>query len=151
MMEGKYSEAISAMLHMVRMHRRAIESIVESTGIHHSQHRLLMHIAKGNTAYSQKELAEIMGVSAAAITNALSKLEKDGYIERSCASDVRRNEIRITDSGRAIVENSKKHFQAIDEMLFEGFDDDDIRLYLSFIDRMQKNATKILERKEREK
>lgn len=66
-------------------------------------------------------------------------------------SDGRRNEIKITEAGREIAENSEKHFRLIDEMLFDGFSDGELALYQSFLDRMQKNVIKILDRKEREK
>ena len=147
-MNGKYSSAIGSMIHTNRMHRRAIESIVEQTGIHHSQHRILMHLSHGGEHFSQKELAEHFGVSAAAITAAIVKLEREGYVERT-AADGRKNEIKITDKGKNIVEHSERHFERIDEMLFDGFTDDEIELYRSFLDRMQMNASKILERKEK--
>ena len=148
-MEGKYSSAIGAMIRTNRLHRRAIESIVDSTGIHHSQHKLLMYIAGENAPSSQKELAQLFGISPAAITGALSKLERDGYIERRCAKDGRKNEIKITDAGRAIVESSKRHFQCIDEQFFEGFTDEELEAYCSFLERMQKNASRIIQRREK--
>ena len=147
-MNGKYSSAVGSMIHTGRMHRRAIESIVEQTGIHHSQHRILMHLARADAHFSQKELAEHFGVSAAAITGAVAKLEREGYVERA-AADGRKNEIKITEKGKNIAEHSERHFERIDEMLFDGFTDDEIELYKSFLDRMQINALKILERKEK--
>ena len=57
-MKEKCTKTVVAMLKANRMHRRAIESIVDSTGIHRSQHHLLMHLARTDRFDSQKEIAE---------------------------------------------------------------------------------------------
>ena len=54
---------------------RLLERQVSHTGVFPSQHRLLMELDR-NPACAQMELAEKFGVSAAAITVSLKKLER---------------------------------------------------------------------------
>ena len=61
------------------LHHSAIEGRVSKLGFHHSQHRMLMHLAKHEHIPSQKELADELGISPAAVTTTLKRLEKDGY------------------------------------------------------------------------
>ena len=107
--------AVGLLIRNMRRHHALVERRTCDLGIHHSQHRMLIALAKRqDNVPSQKELAEILGISAAAVTATLKKLEKEGYITRSMTDeDNRKNEIRITDmgisklmEGRAIFESS---------------------------------------------
>ena len=148
-MKDKYTRTVVAMLKANRMHRRAIESIVDSTGIHRSQHHLLMHLARTDRFDSQKKIAEHMGISAAAVTNCLSTLDKLGYITRHSGEDGRYNEIRITEAGKEIVERSRLRFGEIDEAMFSGFSDEEIDSFYEFLTRIERNAEEILDKKEK--
>lgn len=127
-----------------RMHRHLIDSMVSKIGIHRTHHRILMHIAISNKLESQKSLAEHMGVSAAAITFALKKLESDGYIKRLQGNDNRFNEIVITDLGKEVVENTRALFSEIDTSLFEGFSEEELDGYIAYHEKIQKNIKKNL-------
>ena len=62
-----------------RMHRRLFENRTAVMGVHRSQHRILMYLAKRNEAPAQKEIAEQFDVSPAAVAVTLKKLEDAGY------------------------------------------------------------------------
>ena len=148
-MNEKYTKAVVAMIKANRKHRRVIESIVESTGIHRSQHQLLMHIARNNRFDSQKKIAACMGISPAAVTNCLSTLDKLGYITRHSGEDGRYNEIEITDAGKEIVERSRAKFSQIDAEIFSGFSDEEIAMVEDFLSRIENNADRLLNKKEK--
>jgi DNA-binding MarR family transcriptional regulator len=89
---------------------------------------------------SQKELAEILGISAAAVTATLKKLEKEGYITRSMTDeDNRKNEIRITDKGISKLMEGRAIFESSDRTMFEGFSPEEMATLISFMERMGHN------------
>ena len=122
-----------------RLHRKAFENLVKGLGIHRSQHRMLMHIAK-DSGMSQTELAAHLEISPAAVAVAIKKLEADGYIERKPAeNDSRFNEIKITKKGRDIVNVSERHFKNIDIAMLDGIDEDMLEGFMECLEIMQKN------------
>ncbi len=132
------------MIHTDILHRHLIDACVADIGIHRTHHRILMHLSHRGALPSQKELAEHLGVTAAAVTGALNKLEGDGYIERSLGHDNRFNEIRITDKGRELVELTHERFSSADKSVFEGFLDSELEAYISILEKMEQNIRKNL-------
>ena len=76
MNEEKISSAVNVMIQTERMHKHMLDSNVSKIGLHRTQHRVLMHIARRGKLLSQKALAEHIGITPAAITGVLKKLEK---------------------------------------------------------------------------
>ena len=58
-----------------QIHRRKIEKLLDGTGLHRAQHRMLMTLSDCPVT-SQVELANILEVSAATVAVSLKKLEK---------------------------------------------------------------------------
>ena len=139
MTESKISSAINIMIKTDRMHRQLINSAVSKLGLHRTQHMILMHIAKNNKIKSQKALADHIGVTPAAITGSLKKLEQDGYISRVQGTDNRFNEIALTEAGKKVVENTRALFSSVDTSLFEGFSDEELDAYIANLEKIQKN------------
>lgn len=149
MSENKLSKAIEMMIRTDHMHRALIDSRVGSLGIHRTQHRILMHLARHGKLPSQKDLAKHLDVTPAAVTCALKKIENDGYIERTLGHDNRYNEIQITEKGRALVQQTRTMFSEVDESMFVGFSDDELETYISCLEKLQVNIRKECERKEK--
>lgn len=139
MSESKLPKAVDMMIRTDRMHRCLIDTCVRDIGIHRTQHRILMHLARHEMLPSQKELAEHLDVTPAAVTGALKKIERDGYIERKLGHDNRYNEINITEKGRALVRLTHEIFSDADTSLFDGFSDDELGAYISCLEKIQKN------------
>ncbi len=117
-------------------------------------HRTLMHLAKSGHLTSQKELAEHLEITPAAVTGVLQRLEADGYIKRTLGSDNRYNEISITEKGIETVEISKGAFREVDRSIFDGFTNEEFDLLIDFLDRGKKNLEKYeaeLRKKQNEK
>ncbi len=133
-------ENIRVFLRITRRHHACVERRIGDLGIHHSQHRMLMHLAKCTHMPSQKELAEAMGISPAAVTTSLKRLEKEGYITRTVqGEDNRRNEIRITDRGLAKVVESREIFETVDRTMFEGFSEEEMAVLHDMMLRLDRN------------
>ncbi|MBO7197106.1 MAG: MarR family transcriptional regulator [Clostridia bacterium] len=148
MNESKLCEAINMMIKTDHMHRALIDCRVSTLGVHRTHHRILMHLAKHDKVFSQKELAEHLDITPAAVTGALKKIEKDGYIERTLGQDNRFNELRITEKGRELVKRSYKLFCEVDSSMFDGFTDAELETYISCLEKLQGNIRKQCERKE---
>ena len=125
-----------------KMHRCMIDSHVKDIGIHRTQHRILMNLAREGRLPSQKELADRLDITPAAVTGALKKIEQDGYVERTLGHDTRYNELKITEKGRAMVNKTRELFAAADTAIFDGFSDDELDIYISCLEKLQANIKK---------
>ena len=148
MLESRLSKAIEMMIKTDHMHRSLIDCRVGTLGIHRTHHRILMHLARRDKLPSQKELANHLDVTPAAITGALKKLEKDGYVERTLGLDNRYNELTITEKGRDVVKKTKKLFCEVDSAMFDGFTCEELDTYIACLEKLQANMRKQCERKE---
>ena len=129
-----------------RLHRQVVEATVTAqTGVHRSQHMLLMRLARGCIP-SQTQLAKEMNVSPAAIAVSLKRLESDGYITRDAdADDCRCNRITLTDKGHTVVDKTHALFQTIDVAMVQGFDDAQINVLLSALEKIEHNLQMLLD------
>lgn len=133
-------ETMGLLLLVTRLHHSEIERRVTSLGIHHSQHRMLMRLAHPDLPNSQRELADAMNISPAAVTATLKALEKEGYITRTMGNDDnRRNTVRITEKGLNKVEESHRIFDAMDRASFAGFSDEELSQLTAMLHRMADN------------
>lgn len=139
---------ISQMIKTNRMHKRAIETVVNDIGIHRGRHLVLMHLAKKDKFKSQKEIAEHIGITQAALTGALSSLERDGLISRTTGADSRFNEISITEKGKDIISLSREHFARVDAAAIDGIDDDELEAFYNCLTKIHNNLEKFLEKKD---
>jgi MarR family multiple gene transcriptional regulator MgrA len=101
-----------------------------------------MHLACHCKLQSQKELADHLQITPAAVTGALKKLEQSGYISRTLGHDNRFNELEITEKGREVVEMSKVIFMSTDKSLFEGFSSEELDMYIKCSEKLKENIKK---------
>ena len=139
--DSPYMNAARMLMRIMRRHHACVERRIGDMGIHHSQHRTLMELIKRqDQAPSQRELAEIMGVSPAAVTTILKKMEKEGLVSRSMTDeDNRKNRILITEKGLSTVKESHDVFEDTDRAMFAGFTPEEMALFRSFLARMEEN------------
>lgn len=142
MYEEKIERAVVLMMQTKRMHKNLLESKLKATGLHGTQHRILMHLACHCKLQSQKELADHLQITPAAVTGALKKLEQSGYISRTLGHDNRFNELEITEKGREVVEMSKEIFMSTDKSLFEGFSSEELDMYIKCSEKLKENIKK---------
>ncbi len=138
----KLSRAIEMMMKINKMHRCMIDLRAKEIGMHRTQHRILMHLSRDGMLTSQKELAYRLDITPAAVTVALRKIEHDGYIERTLGHDTRYNELKITEKGRALVNRTHELFLAADTAMFDGFSDEELDSYISYLEKIQTNIQK---------
>ena len=144
MSENKIFTAVNMMMQTDKMHRCLLEFKAKDFGMHITTHRVLMHLARFDKLPSQKELADKLSITPAAVTGILKRLEAEQYIERTLGTDNRYNEISITDKGRAVVDNTRLTFGNADRALFEDFSDEELDVYVRCLEKMQANIRKQL-------
>ena len=144
MSENKIFTAVNMMMQTEKMHRCLLESKVKDFEMHITSHRVLMHLARFDKLLSQKELADRLSITPAAVTGILKRLEAEKYIERRPSSDNRYNEISITDKGRDVVDHTRQTFGSADRALFEDFSDEELEVYVRCLEKMQNNIKKQL-------
>ena len=142
MRAAKLSQAVDMMIRTDHMHRALIDSRVRDIGIHRTQHRILMRLARHGKLPSQKELAEHLDITPAAVTGALKKIERDGFVERTIGQDNRYNELKITEKGRELVELTRKKFSEVDISMFDGFTEEELLIYIRCLEKLQENIRK---------
>lgn len=140
-MDEMITRAVDMMIRTDKMRRTLFDGIVKEIGIHRTQHRMLMHISRRGTLTSQKELADLLGITPAAVTGALKKLEADGYVKRTLGHDNRYNQLEITAKGREVVTRTRELFSAADRELFRGFGAEELEAYVSSLEKMQANIS----------
>ena len=145
---NKTDKAVELFKRTDAMHRCAFNRAVKSLDIHRSQHMILMQLDGQDKLPSQKELAKRLDVTPAAVTGAIKKMEKDGYVERTLGHDNRFIELRITEKGRELVRKTHKLFSEADNSMFEGFSESELEAYISCLAKLQANIKKQYERKD---
>ncbi len=127
-----------------KLHREAFSHVASKYGMHRGQHRMLMYICKKGGDVSQKQIAEAMDVSPAAITVMLNKLEETGYIVRTpSVDDSRVNHITPTEKAQHLVDESCMYFDSLDKMLFADFDDELLKVLCAAFEKMQENMKNV--------
>ena len=122
-----------------RLHRKAVDKSMSETGLHKSQHMMLMYLSREKCS-SQKNIAEHFDISPAAVAVSLKKLEADGYINRQRGeNDCRFNEIEITEKGKQVVNFSHDMFVRIDEASFDGVSMQERKVFADVLEKMSEN------------
>ena len=135
-MEADVQELARKFRQMNMQHHRTLDHAVAKTGVYRGQHHMLMTIHR-NRMCSQKELAQWMDISPAAVAVSLKKLEKDGYVRRIVDdADNRRHKIDLTEQGEQVVLQSYALFQAVDGKMFACCTEEERKIFSSCLDKM---------------
>ena len=137
-----------------RMHKTVVDSRISALGLHRGQHHILMELRRvectpGAKALSQKDLAEKLGISAAAVAMTIKKMEADGYIRRvQSPLDSRLNELYLTNLSRNILERSHSIFREVDRATYAGLTEEEMDVMMQCLQKMQDNLRAMPEIKE---
>ncbi len=108
----------------------------EEIGVYYSQFPVIDSICR-NDGCTQKELADMLMVSPASIAVSAKRLEKSGLITRKTdEANARCNRLSITKSGMEISEKCREAFEKIDSKSFDGFSDEELDDFVSYLDRI---------------
>ncbi len=135
-------ELLSQQVHQA--HRMAVRGELARRGLSEVNPMILAILKqmeqKQAQSFSQRDLARMLDISPAAVTNSLKAMEKNGYISREPEQeDARRNRMELTDKGRAAVEGCEAALLAVSERMLAGFTPGEQGLLVEFRARMLNN------------
>ena len=131
------------MIFINQMHRKKMERLLEGTGLHRAQHRLLMTLSEGKFE-SQAELAAVLEISTATVAVSLKKLERDGYIQKTTKKDESRAKfVSLTEKGEDVVARSREIFAYMDQSVIRGFSEEELVTLRKFLKQMYDNVKEI--------
>ena len=127
-------------------HRCAINSELAARGLNEIGHPMLLCILQSSDrdpearCFAQRDLAELLHISPAAVANSLKSLEKGGYLIRTPgAEDARRNQITLTEKGQAAIQGCIQAFTAVSHRMLAGFTQEERQQLLVLRRRMLEN------------
>jgi len=128
-------------------HHTAIKNQLQAAGLGEVGHPMLLSIlestqdAQGQCCcYAQRELAELLHISPAAVANSLKSLERGGYIHRQpSAGDARCNQVSLTRKGADAVQDCHRIFDNVTSQMLEDFSEEEKAQLMSFRKRMLHN------------
>ncbi|PWM66596.1 MAG: MarR family transcriptional regulator [Clostridiales bacterium] len=140
MAERNISGVVQKFITTDKMHRSLFEKRISAIGLHRSQHRVIMYLAKNqDKKLAQKDLAEKFSISPAAVAVTLKKLESEGYIKKTVfKEDNRINNISVTEKALRVVEKTEECAKELEEFVFKDFTDSQLQLFCECLDKMQK-------------
>lgn len=132
---------VKLMVLVNQLHRKRLERMVEETGLHRAQHRLLMTLSHEKFS-SQAELAKFLEVSTATVAVTLKKMEREGVIHKTCGKDDSRvNFVELTDKGREVVVQSYKIFEELDDIALQTFSEEEKDTLMRLLTKLYDNLS----------
>ena len=105
-----------------------------------SMHHDYLKTVQFHPGISQEEIAEEVVADKANVARQLACLEKKGYITRhTCQKDSRRVEVYLTEAGKAVVQETKKVMDAMNEKLTEGINEEESLIFNEILKKMMHN------------
>ena len=109
-------------------------------GLYQSHHSVLITLYK-NEGISQEKLSQLLKVDKATITRSIKKLVEDGFIERrQDKNDKRSYLLFVTPKGRAIEPDIRDMFREWNDIVLQGFTDEEVEQAMSFMERISQNV-----------
>jgi DNA-binding MarR family transcriptional regulator len=140
---NEMKELVSKIMKVNRLHRSVISDNAGGIKLQRSGHMMLLYILKSENPPSQKEIAKSFGITPAAVAMTLKKMEKSGLIERMASEDDNRvNLIKVSEKGRALLENNRQRFEDTDRAMLSGIPDGELEAASRTLDKMVANLIK---------
>ena len=128
-----------------RLHDCVLDRVTLKQGIYKSQLKMLSHIFH-HEGISQRELAQQLEISPPSIAVTAKRLEKLGYISRQMdEKDNRMNILNTTEEGRAILGRTWQEYIGIDQRMFKGFSNEELKQMAQFYVRLENNLWEVAE------
>lgn len=125
-----------------RLHRRMrhrLDHRLERFGITGVQWTVLGHLGNED-GLSQAELQRRMAIEAATLTHIVQRLERDGFIHRSCdPEDRRRQRVWLTEKSRALLPELGEIVAEHRAFLLRGLDECEIASLSALLRRLEEN------------
>lgn len=120
--------------------RKYIGTQFAREGITLRQWEVLAWLSSSGGCGSQSELAEIMGIEPHTLAGVLSRMQRDGLLERkSCDHDRRKNIIHPTEKADVLWRRVSMLCHGIRQQATEGFSTDELNTLRDLCERIRQN------------
>ena len=141
-MSVEHETVLHKFISIDRQHHTLIEKQVSKGSLHRSQHRLLLYAFKCKEPPTQKEIANFFGISYAAVTVIISKLEASGHLKRVAQTDdMRSKRIVLTEKGIRTLEATKALVSEVDAYMFKDFSQEELDIFFKCLEKIQNNLS----------
>jgi MarR family transcriptional regulator for hemolysin len=111
--------------------RAELDRRLADLGLSQARWLVLLHLAHFKEAPTQRELAQSVGVEGPTLARLLDSLENQGLVRRQAVVEDRRaKKILLCDTARPLIEKIETIATALRHELFEGIDEEDLRVCL---------------------
>ena len=111
--------------------RAELDRRLADLGLSQARWLVLLHLARFKEAPTQRELAQSVGVEGPTLARLLDSLENQGLVRRQAVIEDRRaKKILLCDTARPLIEKIETIATALRHELFEGIDEEDLRVCL---------------------
>lgn len=138
-MPTKFTESVGKMLHMTGLRKKCMNCFNSQMSTSWEYVSILEHIKK-NPGCIQTDISTRLHITPAAVTQSTKKLEGVGLIEKRTEKDnLRIKRMFITDKGLESLKCGTRIFDEIDNIMFRGVSDDEVKLLGSIVDKINAN------------
>ncbi|MBM6614580.1 MarR family transcriptional regulator [Desemzia sp. RIT804] len=138
----KQKDIVSSVMHLSRvLRRRSYDDTPQKKG-RHGQFRILRHLLNtpGMTA---SELAELLDIRAASVSEVTKRLEADGLIEkRQIESDKRKQGLHLTETGHQRIEDSRQVRKKEKEIIETILNEEERETFINLCEKLTKGLQK---------
>jgi DNA-binding MarR family transcriptional regulator len=140
MKNGPAKKIIFKLIQVNRLHRNILDHKLKEFKVHRSQHQLLRYLLDVNNLPSQKEIADNLDITAAAVATTIKKMEKEGLVKKTPSKqDNRINLINITPEGRKILSQTRQMFNLSDQDVIKGISKEELDIAFKVLSKMENN------------
>lgn len=128
------------LMHLSRVWRAELDRRLADKGLSQARWLVLLHLGRFQTAPTQRELAERIGIESPTLARTLDTLESKRLIQRQpCPVDRRVNKVLLTEEAMELVSSIESIAQQLRQEIFTDISADEVQLCQRLHLRMLKN------------
>ena len=138
-MPTKFTGIVGELLHLNSARKNCLQQFPFADGMAWEYVPVLEYI-KRNSGCMQADISKKMKVTAAAVTQSTQKLENAGFITKEIDPNcLRTKKMYITDKGLEALKNGSTVFDKVDNCMFKGFSDEELKTLEELLKRANDN------------
>ncbi|MFK3795390.1 MULTISPECIES: MarR family transcriptional regulator [unclassified Pseudomonas] len=123
--------------------RAELDRRLADLGLSQARWLVLLHLSRFKEAPTQRELAQSVGVEGPTLARLLDSLESQGLVRRQAVVEDRRaKKILLCDTARPLIEKIETIATALRHELFEGIDEQELRVCMRVHSTILRNLEK---------
>jgi MarR family transcriptional regulator for hemolysin len=129
--------------HMSRGWRAELDRRLADLGLSQARWLVLLHLSRFKQPPTQRELAQSVGVEGPTLARLLDSLENQGLVRRQAVPEDRRaKKILLDPTAQPLIEKIETIATALRHELFEGIDEEELRMCMRVHARIIANLEK---------